>query len=161
MSNHFQGSTEHPYHISVGGVLQNEKGEIAVHYFKHVSHPEFGEADDFYTLMRETLEEHETLEEALSRGLLEEFGATGNLSSYLGSLVSHFPKHGVSIEKTTLYFLLTCTSIDEKKRLKDDPEIQSEIRWVPPSELIHVMKSQGARIGREDLDESAVIERVR
>jgi hypothetical protein len=105
MANYFQATKERPYHISIGAVLRNQEGKVAAHYFDNFSLPGFGDADDFYLLMRETIEPGETIEMALARGLMEEFGATARLQKYIGSIVARFPKEGVIIEKTTLYFL--------------------------------------------------------
>ena len=77
-TNYFQSSQEFPFHISVGAVLRNKQGEIACHYFDTFSH--LGEsAEDFYILMRETIEPNETIEKALARGLKEEFGAEAQI----------------------------------------------------------------------------------
>ena len=56
--------------------------------------------------MRETMHPHETIETAIKRGLMEEFGAKGEIKSYIGSIKSTFPLHGgeTMVEKTTLYF---------------------------------------------------------
>lgn len=90
MNNYFIGTKENPYHLSIGGVLKNAEGKICCHYFDHISHPAFGAYDNFYLLMRETIEPGESIEQCLHRGLSEEFGATAELKSYLGSIVSHF-----------------------------------------------------------------------
>jgi len=108
--------------------------------------------------MRETIEPGESLETVLARGLMEEFGATATLHSYLGSIVSHFPKDSVSIEKTTLYFLCDLISINPALRSTEDEEDGSEIQWNEPSYLISKMKEQRARIEREDIDESKILE---
>jgi len=159
MRNYFQGNKEYPHHLSIGAVLRNGKGEIAAHYFKHFRHTSIGEFENFYLLMRETPEPGEAIETTLKRGLQEEFGATGNIVEYLGPIVANFPKGNTLIEKTTLYFLCDLISIDESLRAKDDPESVSEIRFLPPHVLIAAMKEQGLRINREDLDESAILER--
>lgn len=161
MNNYFQGSKESPYHISIGAVLRNAEGKIATHYFEHFIHPGFGEAHDFHILMRETIEPGESLETVLSRGLMEEFGATATLHSYIGSIVSHFPKEEITIEKTTLYFLCDLISIDPSLRSTEDAENASEIQWSKPSYLIDKMKEQGSRIGREDIDESKILQALR
>lgn len=62
------------------------------------------------------------------------------------------------MEKTTLYFLCDLMHIDEQRRDPDDPEYASTIMWVPPETLMQKMKSQGVRIGREDIDESKIIQ---
>ncbi len=158
MSNHFQATSENPFHVSIGGILRNEEGKIAAHYFEHFSHPAFGDIQDFYILMRETIEPGESIEEALMRGFMEEFGATADLVSYRGAIVSRFPKRDVLVEKTTLYFLCDLVDIDESRRAENDLEAASEIRWIDARELAILMKEQFKRIGREDLDESKILE---
>ena len=49
-------------------------------------------------------------------------------------------------------------SFDETSRKKDDPESGSSIQWLLPSELILKMKEQRTRLGREDVDESKILE---
>ena len=90
---------------------------------------------------------------------MEEFGAVGNLKLYLGSIVSNFTHKDVIIEKTTLYFLCDLISFDPSKRSTEDAESGSEIMWLDKNELIEYMKEQGQRLGREDLDESKILER--
>lgn len=162
MKNHFQGTPKNPYHISIGAIVQNDKGDICCHYFKTFSHPAMGTFDDFYLLMRETIEPDETIEECLARGLREEFGVRATLRSFMGSIVSRFliPKTDLMMEKTTLYFLCDLVDMDVSKRASDDPESASEIRWMKPHDLISKMKEQGQRSGREDIDESKVLERL-
>lgn len=63
------------------------------------------------------------------------------------------------MEKTTLYFLCDLVSIDQSKR-HNDPEGKSELRWLASTELIPIMKEQGKRLGREDVDESTILERL-
>lgn len=57
---------------------------------------------DIYLLMRETIEHGETIEESIHRGLLEEFGSTGDIKNFLGSIVSHFPLEGSSMARHRL-----------------------------------------------------------
>ena len=162
MKNYFQGSVQNPYHISIGAVVQNDKGEVCCHYFKTFSHPAMGTFDDFYLLMRETIEPNETIEGCLARGLREEFGIQATLKSFMGPLVSRFliPKTNVIMEKTTLYFLCNLIDIDLAKRASGDPESVSELRWMKPQDLIPKMKEQGQRSGREDIDESKILEKL-
>lgn len=159
--NYFKGTIDNPYHLSVGAVLVNDKGEICCHYFKSFIHKDLGSFTDFYILMRETMEVGEKIEDSLKRGLQEEFGAKGEIKSFLGSTISNiiFADRG-SIEKTTLYFLCDLVSIDESLRAKDDPEAKSEIRWVKKEELIKIMREQGKRFDRQGLDESVIIKRI-
>src|SRR5262245_37707257 len=62
MVNHFQRSKEYPFHISIGAILLNKDKKIGCHYFKKIAVPEFGFFEDFYILMRETIEPGETIE---------------------------------------------------------------------------------------------------
>lgn len=160
--NYFQGTVKNPYHISIGAVVKNAEGNICCHYFDSITLPSIGTLRDFYLLMRETIEPNETIEQCLSRGLLEEFGITGTLNRYIGSIVSTFEvgNTGVYIQKTTLYFLCDFVSMDESLRKKEDIEASSEIRWVAPLELIAKMKEQGKRLGRSDVDESMIVEHI-
>src|SRR3989338_176860 len=176
MNNYFQGSEIHPRHVSVGAVLVNdgstgspqESGKICVHHFDSKNGSEFAGywkdqgLDDFYILMRETVEMGETLERAVHRGLLEEFGAEAEIVDYLGSIQIHFKHKGseVEIEKTTLYFLCKLKNQDLNKRSKGDVECESVLEWHDPKFLITKMKAQGAKFNRQDLDESVIFEKL-
>lgn len=162
MTNHFQRSKEYPYHISIGAIVVNKNKEVCCHYFKSLSVPDFGNFEDFYILMRETIEPNETIEECLARGLTEEFGATASIKHYIGSIVSKFPlsKDGPIVEKTTLYFLCDLISQDDSERRKDDLESGSLIKWMNLQDLISKMKEQRLRLHREDADESSILEKI-
>jgi hypothetical protein len=162
MSNHFQGTKENPYHISIGALVMNKEGLVACHYFENFHHKSMGLLKDFVLLMRETIEENESIEECLHRGLTEEFGMKAELKSYIGSIVSHFPIRdtGVYVEKTTLYFLCDFISQDDALRSQEDIERESVIKWFDPEGLVIKMKEQSKRLGREDMEESSVIERM-
>ena len=47
-----------------------------------------------------------------------------------------------------------------ERRLADDPEAGSELRWVEPAKLLDSMRRQHQRIGNTDLDEAPIIERA-
>lgn len=90
--------------------MVNEKQEVACHYFKEVvlkGRDNYKDQvfKDFYIVMRETPELGETLEEAVYRGLMEEFGIEGTIKTYVGSIKANLPHYGFTVEKTTLYFL--------------------------------------------------------
>jgi len=93
----FQASKTQPYHLSVGAVLFDEKGRIACHHFKEV----FGHKD-IYILMRESMEDEETIFMTLHRGLKEEFGATGKPIAFLGSLSGFLDYSNLPFDKTTV-----------------------------------------------------------
>jgi hypothetical protein len=160
--NHFQKSREYPFHISVGAIVINKEKNVACHYFKSLAVPDFGNFEDFYILMRETIEPNETIEECLARGLKEEFGAEASLRHFIGSIVSEFPltKEGPIVEKTTLYFLCDLISIDPNRRNKEDLESKSDIMWLPPRELMSKMSDQSKRLKRKDADESGILKKA-
>lgn len=161
MQNFFKSTKESPYHLSVGVVLVNENKEVACHYFDEFQSPTDPERHfDFYILMRETVEPGESMEDAALRGIMEEFGSTGVIRRFLGTLVSRFNRGEHEMEKTTVYFLVDLESFDIDKRALDDAEESSEIRWLSPDYLIKKMQEQGKRYIRTDLDESEILVRA-
>lgn len=163
--NYYKHTVGHPYHLSVGAVLFNDNGRIAVHHFNAVTDPDPSAQKTYHnikTLMRETPELGETLEETLHRGILEEFGGTGDIVDFLGSIVGPFWAHGVEIEKTTLYFAVALKNIDENKRESDDEiEASAQIKWHTPEKLIAHMREQKKQAPeRGDADESKVVQRA-
>lgn len=112
MNNIFKASKEQPYHLSIGVLLVNEKGEICCHYYPDGLPYESGDEGDLYLLMRETPNEGEPVEEVVHRGIKEEFGARGEIKHFIGAINAWFPgvKTGVNIYKTTIYFLVTLES---------------------------------------------------
>lgn len=164
MDNYFVGHSNHPRHLSAGAVLVNDKGEICAHHFNN---PELLRGYwteegvvDFYLLMRETLNPNETLEQALHRGLMEEFGATAEIIDYLGSIQSHFKHKDIDVEKTTVYFLCQLMSQDLSKR-SGDIESKTDVGWYSKDFLISKMKDQPAKYGRTDIDESSLLEKLK
>lgn len=142
----------------------NEKGEVCCHHFFTKDLKGYWadeKLDDFYILMRETLKPNETLEHALERGLMEEFGATAELVDYIGSIEGHFKHKGVDVQKTTLYFLSKLSRQDISRRGSGDIEDKSIIEWRTPDYLIPLMKEQAVRFGRTDVDESSILEKIK
>ena len=154
--NCFRATKENPYHISIGGLVVNSEGRILIHHFTDVK---LGNTtfDNLYLLLRETIEPHESIEQTLERGLMEEFGAQGEIVKYLGSIKGKLPIENVWAEKTTLYFLIQYIQHDELKRQKDSFESKSRLEWLNPTELIPLMKKQAAVDA--SLDESVIVER--
>lgn len=163
MTQLYQHSERSPFHISVGAVLVNEKGKICVHKRTLENTPEkyhyaMGGLPELVILMRESLENGETPEKAVLRGIKEEFGAEGEVLAYLGSLqVRVQTREAHAFEKTTLYFSVRLISQNESEREKDG-EGGSELVWYTPAELISIMQAQSKSTYREDLDESKIIE---
>lgn len=161
MTYRFQHSAEQPFHISVGAVLVNDEGNICVHHYTKENVPEqfqasLGGLPEVRILMRESLENDETLEQAVHRGLAEEFGAEGEIIRYLGSIQNQVNAVLRTFEKTTLYVQVQCTKLGE--RPMDDEESFSELEWKSPTELIACMREQGRGALRPDLDESKILE---
>lgn len=162
MTSLYQHQTQSPFHISVGAVLVNADGKIMVHKKTAETTPaEFlhtnGGLSEVYILIRESVEDGETLEQAVLRGLQEEFGVIGKVVKYLGSIqIPTLHARIRTFEKTTLYFLVTYVS--QCERSVDDGEAHSELIWADPTFLLKQMQEQGRRANREDLDESKIIE---
>lgn len=162
MENYFKGSKEKPYHLSIGAVLVNDENKICCHYFKEIKpYRAYGVLKDFYILMRETINVNEGIEQALHRGLMEEFGATGEIKTFLGSIKSDFIIGDVTIEKTTLYFLVDLKSFEPKLRSFEDLEGESEIQWQTADFLIEKMENQMKRLNISSLYESEVVKRAK
>lgn len=165
--NYFQGNKDHPQHISVGAVMRNGEGLIRVHHFPKEMASGFWKSvgvTDFYILMRKTIEQNETLEHALARGLQEEFNAVARLDDYLGAIVSTaYDQRDAAVtypfQKTTLYFLCTYEKDAGVVRDMSDAEGQSELEWRSAEELIPIMRAQKEAFGRDDVDESAILAR--
>jgi 8-oxo-dGTP pyrophosphatase MutT (NUDIX family) len=154
MENYFIGTPEHPYHLSAGAVVINEEDKVCCHHYEPGNDHPFGE-ESLYVLMRESLEPNERLEDAVARGLMEEFGITATIKGFLGSIQSEFEREEATIQKTTLYFLCSLVSQDLAKR-NDDLENRSKVEWKEVSFLIDAMPRQSRRT---DLNESAVLQR--
>ena len=157
MTNYYQWSKDHPFHLSVGAVVMNNEGLIACHHYTEFL--PWGITKDSggcYVLMRETLEMGETIEQALHRGLSEEFGITARIVTFVGSIIAPIKRKEVEAQKTTIYFLVEPLTFEPEKR-EDDIENSSAIEWKSSEFLIAEMPAQFARLGRRDLDESTVI----
>ena len=107
MDKFYQHSLPQPFHISAGAVLFNDRMEICTHHFVADKVPEnirflMGGLAEGYHLMRESLEGDESLQTGVHRGLYEEFGATGTIEKYLGSLTCTVVTPQRSFEKLTI-----------------------------------------------------------
>ncbi len=157
--NPYRGTTDMPFHISVGGLVYNDQGEILVHNFINREYKGIF-WKSLWILMSETPEPNESLLEALLRGCIEEFGIIGEVGHCLGSVVGKFFRDGDLIgQKTTLYFGVKCIEQNEEWRQADDGddmESTTNLLWVEPQEIIPKMKSQGWY--DSSLDESPIVE---
>ena len=167
----FKSKKETPFHLSVGAVLFDEQHNIACHHFQKqggakdlFTKHKINGVDDLYILMRETLEPGESIEAAVHRGLQEEFGATGEIVTFIGSIKSQWPNvyGNFTGYKTTIYFLVQAIDADESQRLADDPESVSKVEWLPIDELIERIDEQApAFTDRSDFDEREVLEHAK
>lgn len=153
------GTTEYPYHVSIGAVVFNKKKEICVHHFDTITVGGY-RADNFYILMRESPNKSETYLHTLERGLLEEFGMRAEIIHFIGSLQEELPFKN-NKEKTTLYFLCEFTSQSDKLRSKDDPESHSKIEWHTADFLIEKMLKQGKKYPGYSIDEHKIVKGVK
>jgi hypothetical protein len=152
----FQASKNKPYHLSIGAVLFDQNGLIACHHFKEI----YGHKD-IYILMRESMEDNETPLMTVKRGLMEEFGATAEPTTFLGALSGYLPDPRLPFDKTTLYIACKLIDWNPEKRELNDPEAGSTIEWLEPTVLIALMEEQGIRFNhRVDADESEIIKRA-
>ncbi|MBX4215738.1 NUDIX domain-containing protein [Candidatus Parcubacteria bacterium] len=164
MANYFQGTAEHPQHLSVGAIVVNDKGEMLCHRFRkellEANWPEWKGVDELYLFMRETLDPAEPLERALLRGLIEEFGIVAEIIDYIGSLKGSFWKKEVEVEKTTLYFLCKYSSGGFPRDMTD-AEGASQLMWLSKDTLLKEMKEQEPK-GKIDttVRERSILERA-
>lgn len=162
MEKFYQHTFPQPFHLSVGAVLFNEKKEVCVHHFHTEKIPETlqflaGGLDEFYLLMRESVEGDESLQQAVHRGLLEEFGAVGSIDRYLGALTCDVRSNERIFEKTTLYHAVELQELRERALV--DEESETDMEWHSPRDVLSLFRSQGSRTERKELDESLIIER--
>ena len=158
--NIFRASKEYPYHLSVGAVVMNDENNILCHHFAP-SVRDGQNYPDLYLLMRETLENNETIEQCVERGLKEEFGVRAELKSLLGSNASQIDDNrGLIKQKTVVYFLCKFIEYLPEGRLKNDPESKSNLEWHDSRFLISKMFEQGKKLNRQDIDESEIIRRI-
>ena len=150
----YQVTMELPYHLSVGAVIFNPRGEVCCHHYLANCNP-IGGDKDIWVLMRETMEDGETPEATLNRGALEEFGAIVLIENYLGSLISSFIRNKMNVQKTTLYFKCRLISQDLSLRSAGEENI-SIVEWKSAEFLIPIMQSS-RELGRDDLDESEIL----
>jgi len=155
-----------PAHFSVGAVLFDKQTRtVCCHHFLTIPlrwGVNLTPLEELYLLARETPERGEGIEDAIKRGLMEEFGAEGEIVEYLGSIKSHFNGNSRDIEKTTIYFLVEKTNFSPEKRDPSDPEKESSIEWQPIDFLIGKMRYQQEKLkSRTDLDESSILDRAK
>ena len=146
----YANSKDLHYHISVGAVVRNDKGEVLV-----LCRP-----DGTCVLTTETMRPRETPLETLARGIIEELGATARVTRFLGATEMPFRwgGDGDHYEKTILWHEMLLESIDESLRAAGDDETGAEAVWLSVKQAEAVFTEQGRTLN--DWDFSAVIERL-
>lgn len=161
MKNYFRATAKIPYHLSVGVVPVNEALEVLVHYY-----PRKNELDNVYWLGHTTVTPNKSLEESVYRCLLEEFGATGEISNFLCSRNSQSiwwndANQEMKVQKTTIYFLVKLIDFNLDRISETSPEFNSEKRFVNIDDLIKINHEQFSRLPeyvRYEFDESEPLE---
>ncbi|GIW58776.1 MAG: hypothetical protein KatS3mg086_061 [Candidatus Dojkabacteria bacterium] len=146
----------YPFHISVGAVVLNSKKQVALQYFKHnAGH------DNVYYLMRESLQDNNTIEQTLANGLMKEMGITAQIRHFVGSRVTNFlDSDGNEITKTTIYYLCDLVSIDESQKDPENPEGVSEVKFFDIDEAIKITQEQLKRTNYLDICEFDILQNV-
>jgi hypothetical protein len=162
MQSIYKHSLDFPYHISVGAVFFNEKNEIACEVFpSEVIQKLVGLDCEMRMLMRETIENGETITDAVHRGLLEELGMKGTILGFLGSKEDLVIQNEKTFQKTTLYFLVKADVSGGIPLVGKDDWVNFSIEWLPIDALVQKMQLQAEGLEREDLNESDILERAR
>jgi len=151
-----------PFHLSVGALVFNDRFEICTHHFYRERIPErlrflLGGLSEAYILVRETVENGETLEQAVHRGIKEEIGAVGTIEKFLGSIVCDIETPTTIFEKTTLYHSVRLESLGD--RTGTDEESQSDLEWYARRELLALYRKQATMTSRPELNETSIVER--
>lgn len=89
----FMGTTVNPFHLSVGAIVRDAQGAYVL--FRK---------DGLHAFMTETVENGESLEDAVARGLTEEMGGSARLIRYCGSTVLDVTDYRGTWQKTVLWF---------------------------------------------------------
>ena len=66
----------------------------------------------------------------------------------------------MKVEKTTLFFLVRCTSIDTEKRELEDAEKEGIVTWLPIQDLKKKIQAQYERFHEEDINEAEILTRA-
>ncbi len=151
-TNYYRSTKEKPYHLSVGIVVVNEAEEFLVRHFSTFH----GEKVDLCLFPTETIEQDETLEETVHRGLREEVGAEAEIISFIGSIHGLATMNNKTFEKTVIYFL--CRFKKGNSPLYPDEDGESITEWHPAKFLIDHQAQQPPDIQNSILNETKIIE---
>jgi ADP-ribose pyrophosphatase YjhB (NUDIX family) len=152
--NYFRSTKERPFHISVGAVVVNDAHKLLCKHFTNFH----GRPVNMFLFPTETLEPHESLEQALHRGLKEEVGVTADIRGYIGTSVGFAVSGDKVFEKTVLYFLLHCKTIGTPLFPFEDGV--STIEWHTPEFLLEQAHHLPEDMIHSVLNESNIIRNV-
>ncbi len=148
---YFRSTKQRPFHLSVGGVVYNNKGELLTRHFSNYK----GRNVDIYLFPTETIEPGESLEQALLRGLKEEVGVQAKIKGFLGTLVGFAKSKDKIFEKTVIYFLTELQTIGPPLFPEEDG--QSSVEWHTPEFLLEQTKYLPQDMIHSVLNESSTI----
>lgn len=97
----FQATRDNPHHLSVGAILTDDEGR---HILMRLP-------DGRLSMMTETVEDGESLEAALHRGLQEELQTQGSILSFAGATQCSVNDHRGTWQKTIVWFKVSATHI--------------------------------------------------
>jgi ADP-ribose pyrophosphatase YjhB (NUDIX family) len=148
----YRADSKNEYHLSVVGILVNENGDIGCHYFKHKKWRGANLiCENVYLLPSETVEEGETLTEAVLRGAEEECNAFCTVQQFLGSFCFSASAAWGDFEKSLAYFVLKVRVLAVHR----SNEKGAVLKFFCLSDLIDRMESQrehGSPIGVDGLE---------
>jgi ADP-ribose pyrophosphatase YjhB (NUDIX family) len=163
MDKFYQHNDTQRFHISVGAVVFNADYEVCVHHIQLEQVPESlrflcDHLSDVWHLMRESLEDHETLAEAVHRGCKEEFGADVTIEKYLGAKIDTIIGPNQSpFEKLTIYHAVRLHALGDRTDVEGEGDTLME--WYSASEFLALLNTQCKKTNRPELDERIIIER--
>lgn len=149
--NYFRSTKQRPFHLSVGGVIYNDKCELLTRHFSVYK----GRKVNVFLFPTETIEPGEMLEQALRRGLMEEVGTRADIKGFLGTLVGFAKSKDKVFEKTVIYFLAELKEIVSP--LCPDEDGVSTVEWHTPEFLLEQTKYLPQDMIHSVLNESSII----
>jgi isopentenyldiphosphate isomerase len=150
-SNYFRSTKERPFHLSVGAVVFNDKGELLCRHFTNYR----GRNVDIYLFPTETPELGETFEQTLHRGLSEEVGVTAESPGFIGTLVGFAISGDKVFEKTVIYFM--AHHKETIAPLYPNEDGISTVEWHKPEFLLEQTKHLPYDMLHSVLNESTII----
>jgi hypothetical protein len=97
----FKATRDNPYHLSVGAILTDNQGRFILMRLP----------DGRLSMMTETVEDGESLEDALHRGLQEELQAQGAIVSFAGATQCTVTDHRGPWQKTIVWLKVSAIHI--------------------------------------------------